>query len=152
MWQPPSGQWGEDRQHGKERQREKEKKQNKRTTAWKGRCVCNIPLQIDHGPRDACWGVEGRKQLFCQLDSFHLKNLRYRHTEERNTLWTTRETKQSTQGDKKNQVSSREYINIYKINHTYKNVSTLENVSFFHYFYSVWKKNNYYTYTITIIT
>lgn len=50
----------------------------------KARCVWNIPLQIDHGPGDACWGVEGRKQLFCQLDSFHLKNLK--ESERRNKL------------------------------------------------------------------
>ncbi len=60
-----------------------EEKKNERTKAWKGRRVCNIPLQIDHGPRDACWGVEGRKQLFCQLDSLHLKNLRDRDMQRR---------------------------------------------------------------------
>lgn len=34
-----------------------------------------LPLEVDHGPRDACRCVEGRKQLLSQLNSLHLKNL-----------------------------------------------------------------------------
>lgn len=34
-----------------------------------------LPLEVDHGPGDACGGVEGRKQLLSQLNRLHLKNL-----------------------------------------------------------------------------
>lgn len=34
-----------------------------------------LPLEVNHGPGDACGGVEGRKQLLSQLNSLHLKNL-----------------------------------------------------------------------------
>lgn len=34
-----------------------------------------LPFEVDHGPGNACWGVEGRKQLLSQLNCLHLKNL-----------------------------------------------------------------------------
>lgn len=59
--------------------REKEKKEKKKKNGKQKhkRSLMKVepPLEVDHGPGDACGGVEGRKQLLSQLNSLHFKNL-----------------------------------------------------------------------------